>query len=424
MMIMEQKFISTRSLMSFLMLIVTAVLAFLSISLSTEIQEYKRDYAEINHIRYGLLNADRWKMELSRIISGKIEEFELTTENREALKIRVEALMHQMLDEVNAIMLDEMGRIKRMLVNAFIDLDKLRSNIPVLAENLISELSKPEYRDQLRNYLLARLDEFLADTYNNDQQLEYFRLLQKYDTNDPEQASVQLNQQILVSKNLLLAYTLLIIFLCGLVFLMNYTRKNPVQWNRPVLMLLTITILLVCGISIPMIDIDAHLSRLDFRLMGEDIRFDNQILFFQSKSILDVVWVLIKTSKTEMIFVGLLIFCFSVLFPFAKLICTFLSAVDLQKAGSSGFIRFFTYRSGKWSMADVLVVAIFMAFIGFDGLISDQLSDLNRMEENIQIVAANGTGLQPGFYFFLAFCLMGLLLSEFLHKKSRLGRPG
>ena len=63
-------------------------------------------------------------------------------------------------------------------------------------------------------------------------------------------------------------------------------------------------------------------------------------------------------------------------------------------------------------MADVFVVAIFMAFIGFNGIINDQLSHLDGGYENVQIVTHNGTFLQPGFYLFLLFCVSGLFLGE------------
>ena len=51
-------------------------------------------------------------------------------------------------------------------------------------------------------------------------------------------------------------------------------------------------------------------------------------------------------------------------------------------------------------MADVLVVAIFMAYIGFNGIISNQLGKLSTQSEDVMVLATNGTSLQPGFYIF------------------------
>jgi hypothetical protein len=41
----------------------------------------------------------------------------------------------------------------------------------------------------------------------------------------------------------------------------------------------------------------------------------------------------------------------------------------------SRIVQFFALKSGKWSMADVLVVALFMTCIGFDGVISTSPAD-------------------------------------------------
>lgn len=69
-------------------------------------------------------------------------------------------------------------------------------------------------------------------------------------------------------------------------------------------------------------------------------------------------------------------------------------------------------------MADVMVVAIFMAYIGFNGIISSQFGQLNTESQQLVILATNGTSLQPGFYLFLAYAILALFLSGFLSKSS------
>ena len=80
-------------------------------------------------------------------------------------------------------------------------------------------------------------------------------------------------------------------------------------------------------------------------------------------------------------------------------------------------IRFFVLKSGKWSMADVMVIAIFMAYIGFNGIITSQLGHLSSADQELVIMTTNGTSLQPGFYLFLTYTLLALFLSEFLTRK-------
>ena len=75
-------------------------------------------------------------------------------------------------------------------------------------------------------------------------------------------------------------------------------------------------------------------------------------------------------------------------------------------------------KSGKWSMADVMVVAIFMAYIGFNGIVGNQLDMLRESSESVEIFTTNGTRLLGGFYLFLSFCISSLVLSEILVRKT------
>ena len=67
-------------------------------------------------------------------------------------------------------------------------------------------------------------------------------------------------------------------------------------------------------------------------------------------------------------------------------------------------------------MADVLVVAIFMAYIGFNGIISSQFGQLSSITQELVILTTNGTALQPGYYLFLTYTLLALFLSGFLSR--------
>ena len=67
-------------------------------------------------------------------------------------------------------------------------------------------------------------------------------------------------------------------------------------------------------------------------------------------------------------------------------------------------------------MADVTVVAIFMAYIGFNGILDSQLDSLNLSSDSVSGIATNHTSLQPGYAVFVAFVLYGLALSHILKK--------
>ena len=108
-----------------------------------------------------------------------------------------------------------------------------------------------------------------------------------------------------------------------------------------------------------------------FIYSGQDISFKNQVLFFQSKSIVDVVSILIKTGKIDSMIVGVLILVFSIIFPVTKSLSTGIYMLNKRKWAKNKVIHFFAFDSGKWSMADVFVIAILMTFIGFNGIVNN-----------------------------------------------------
>ena len=67
--------------------------------------------------------------------------------------------------------------------------------------------------------------------------------------------------------------------------------------------------------------------------------------------------------------------------------------------------------------ADVMVVAIFMSYIGFNGVINSQLTQLAAFSGNVEIFTTNNSVLQSGFYLFTGYCIIGLLLSAIIEKR-------
>ena len=186
-----------------------------------------------------------------------------------------------------------------------------------------------------------------------------------------------------------------------------------------ILSVISALILLLVGLTTSMIELDARIKLMAFRLIGTTISFKNQVLFFQSKSIVDVVKILIDTGKLDMIIVGLLILCFSVIFPVAKLTSTIIYLVGKNDWTKSKLIYFFAFKSSKWSMADVMVVAIMMTYIGFNGVLQSQLSNLNIHNETLTSITTNNTALQPGYIIFVGFVVFGFMLSQILKKITK-----
>lgn len=68
-------------------------------------------------------------------------------------------------------------------------------------------------------------------------------------------------------------------------------------------------------------------------------------------------------------------------------------------------------------MADVLVVAIFMAYIGFNGIINNQLDELKEFTTDVTMLTTNGTTLMPGLYIFMTYTILAMFLSGFIKNR-------
>ena len=73
---------------------------------------------------------------------------------------------------------------------------------------------------------------------------------------------------------------------------------------------------------------------------------------------------------------------------------------------------------GKWSMADVFVVALFMAYIGFYGILNSQLQAIENNKGGFAVETINNSSLSPGALFFTSYCIMSIILGKVVNKRS------
>jgi hypothetical protein len=205
--------------------------------------------------------------------------------------------------------------------------------------------------------------------------------------------------------------------LAAMLFIVSGFSKQSLTPSRYASLVLILIALLSVGVTTPTIDMEAKISQMSFMLLGNPVHFENQVLYFQSKSILDVFRIMINHNEIQMKLVGLLLITFSIIFPLLKIVSTLVFYFDFYHGRRNPVIKFFVLHSGKWSMADVMVVAIFMAYIGFNGIIANQLGHLNSNSQELVLLTTNGTSLQPGYYLFLTYTLLALFLSEMLTKR-------
>ena len=392
------------------------------ISLARQNQQLKTDLAEINFIRYGLLNADEWTDQLTTILSIKILEFQLTPESREKLLQNLENILYKLIDDVEGMMKSKIsfGRsgINNLLSGFTISLDPFRDSVPSYASQLLVELNKPENKAFLQQFLYNKLNDIAASTFNLDPMDPLHQVMERYNCIDKEECRILITEQIGQKKKAISLRVFLVITLVVVVFLINLVTRKKLNMAQATLLIIASFCLLLGGVTTPMIDLEARIDHLLFQVMGEQVSFHNNIIFFQSKSISDVVQILLEDGRLPMIFVGILVFTFSIIFPSVKLISSLIYTYRIGNLRENRVIQFFVFKSGKWSMADVMVVAIFMAYIGFSGIIGNQLDILRESAKPVEIFTTNGTQLLEGFYLFLLFCISSLLLSEIITRKT------
>lgn len=163
--------------------------------------------------------------------------------------------------------------------------------------------------------------------------------------------------------------------------------------------------LLYPGVTLPIFTlnmsgaIDSSLANLNLEMLD------------QTRSILQTVKDLYKSDD---FLVAFLILFFSLVVPLLKAVLVLLT-LNLKKFPQRKKIYKFVRRIAKWSMADVFVVAIFLAYLSTVNQMvpSFHQVDLLGMRVDFKSVVFLKSSLGSGFYYFLGYCLCSLIALEF-----------
>lgn len=392
-------------------------------ALSKKRAEIKKDYSVMNNISYGILSVNAWRDHLINIITHRIDDFELTKEQEIVLTHEVGQVLHAVINRAEK-MVDKKqktigGKLKKFAIRTFVNEEKLHAQVPVFAATIVNEIRKPENKEKLKFLVRSKMSQFGAITYDSaNDMIRVEEILLRYKAKDVVAFNMACESQLDGLQERTYAYTWAVLGILVVFLAMWWLLRLQKPLYTPLFAFsVFLALMVLCvGLVSPMIEIDARIEEMSFMLLGEKIVFNDQVIFFQSKSIVDVVRILIETGKYDSAFVGILILIFSIIFPMGKLFATQLYLLGKVKWRSNKLIQFFAFKSGKWSMADVNVVAIFMAYIGFKGILDSQLKGLNMKTESLASISTNETSLQPGFILFLAFVLFGLVLAVILQR--------
>ncbi|MBT8231901.1 MAG: hypothetical protein HKO66_05550 [Saprospiraceae bacterium] len=398
--------------------------------------EYKYDFAEVNMIKYGLFNLDIWKEKVFGILEKNVDQFEINASDMSGIKDQIEIYLNQLYKEYfeSGKLIDvlmeaqaEDGKSKslgKMFVGLFkkniekeIQKIDFKSQIPTISQSLMNELERkiPEIKAAISESIGDMLADELGEK-KEDPRMPYF---EKYGTDNIQatntklirkvEDTIEVKEQFLIKTigGLLISVILLLLGMKTLNF------KPSMLWLG-----LICIISLTLGLTLPMIDLDARLTSVDVSLLGENIHFDEQVMYYQSKSIVDVTRTLLEGKGIDLKIVGILILVFSIVLPFLKMLLSGMY-LYLEKMRQKKFVEIVIFYMGKWSMADVFVVAIFMSYIGFYGLLSSQLGDLSGQTSSSAIDTVNYSKLSSGIIFFTAYCVLSIVMSTLIHKKMK-----
>ncbi len=404
-----------------------------SVQVFTTVHDRKalmEDYAEINKVNYELFNIQLWKEEAIAIFQKKIKEYRISNETYQMLDDQIQGYILQLykryfesgeLIKMITDNLESSGKINKVFINMIesqVDeqLDKLdlKSQIPGLSMQVVTEIKKNE--PLIREYLHKEIFRLMLDATTQNYRDRRIPIYEKYGMTDASATDAFLTEKIRNADAAIAHYLKIGITLLLLSFALAFWMGGAYSFKAQMTGLTLISIIfLVLGVSMPMIDIDARLQSFDFLLMNEPIHFDEQVIYYQSKSILEVTKTLWQGGQWDLKFVGLLVLLFSVVFPFFKLLMSGLYLYT-QRIRESKNAQLIIFHLGKWSMADVFVVAMFMAYIGFYGIISSQLNAISNGAGGFVIETVNYSRLSPGAFFFTLYTMLSITISILINR--------
>lgn len=130
---------------------------------------------------------------------------------------------------------------------------------------------------------------------------------------------------------------------------------------------------------------------------------------------LSLIATITELWQDERLVVATLIFLFSICIPVLKTILVS-SVYFIKSQRICQAIINFVANIGKWSMADVFVVAVFLAVLSTNHANTASKEQVTLFGFKIDILVSSETlsMVGPGFYYFTCYCLVSLLATQLM----------
>src|ERR1700683_4188666 len=267
-------------------------------TLSDQAESIRRDYSTTNNIGYGILSVNKWRDLVVASVTHEIQDFTLTPAEKDSLEKEVTQLINGLVDKADSTMNAPKktigGKLQKLAYHAFVNKQDIRKMVPGFSQKLTNEMLEPSSKRRLKYLARNKLEDMSQDIYDSTKDADQKTLdsiYQQYhlDSDSAFQKYTDTNLPILQHNTYTYTYVILgvVVLVVGLWYLLRKQRHLYVSFY--ILSICIALVLLLVGLTTAMIDIDARINSLNFELLGETVSFKNQVIFFQSKSILDVV---------------------------------------------------------------------------------------------------------------------------------------
>ncbi|MEO5912424.1 MAG: paraquat-inducible protein A [Pelobium sp.] len=395
--------------------------------LSSEQEQIKEDYSLSNNITFGIFSLDQWREKIMAVVNGQVTDFKISPAQKKDLQAQVETALHGLItktiQEVNKPQKSIGGKLKKFAFKKFVNPDELQALVPGFSKTIIDKVSSPASLKRLKNIATSKLDQLETETYDstNVARTKVIKTLyKKYHINNANAYDKEIKMRLTNIRTVTYQYAYGMLGCVALAFGLWFFMRKQVHLQAIlfIMSLLFAVVLLSVGLTASIIEVEASLQTLNFAIMGEKVEFVNQVLFFQSKSLWNIITELIQQSKPDAIVVGMLMLVFVVIFPLLRMIARGIHLVSPKKIAENKVVKYLAFQSGHWDMADVMVVGIVMTYIGLNGILKSQLSNLNFDNAYLHTNTVNETSLQPGYIIFVGYVIVAYTLSYILKRIS------
>ncbi len=180
---------------------------------------------------------------------------------------------------------------------------------------------------------------------------------------------------------------------------------NKIKLSSSILILISF-LLLIPGLTQPILSF-----KMETKVDAKVKKFSTTGLE-KTRSIVGTVKELLEIKRY---LVAFLILLFSILIPVIKIMMLLIALFNRDTQKKKKYFNFVN-SVGKWSMADVYAVGVFIVYLSTAGREQTKAFDMRflGMELPVKVTTIMSSSLESGFYYFTAYCMVSILSLHFI----------